>query len=239
MSVRARLLAVLLALLVPGLALLRWMASVGAPHAPLRPLELSATIGPWTLEQETELSAEHFAMLEPDAYLWRLYRAPGRSPVWVYVALYGGRAGYEAGAHDPEVCYPAQGWEIVGSRDIEIPLERRPASNDGALRAKLLDAQQGSLEQAVVYWFQPAQRWPGGATAEQFSRLFDAMAGRPQYAFVRLAVPVATGLRSEADVAEFAARIAWPVRDALTGDAPAAGSAPGAPSAAASGGASR
>jgi EpsI family protein len=226
MSVRARLLAVLLALLLPGVALLRWMASVGPSSTPLRPPELSATIGPWTLETETQLSVEHFAMLEPDAYLWRLYQAPGRSPIWVYVAVYGGRAGYEAGAHDPEVCYPAQGWEIVGAHDVDIPLAHAVGADGGTLRAKLLDAQQGNLGQAVVYWFQPAQRWPRSATTEQVARLFDAMAGRPQYAFVRLAAPVTPGLRAEADITEFAAQIAWPIRDALSAEAAASARSP-------------
>jgi EpsI family protein len=210
MSARARLLAVAVALLVPGLALGHWMASVGVESAPVRAPQLAARVGPWTLVREERLSAEHFAMLEPDAYLWRLYEAPGRHPIWAYVALYGGRAGYEAGAHDPEVCYPAQGWEIVGVRDASVPL-----ANGERLRAKLLDAQQGAREQEVLFWFQPAQRWPGRASLEQLERVLDAVAGRPQYAFVRLAAPVDEGDTAEADLAEFAARIAWPIRDAL------------------------
>jgi EpsI family protein len=213
MSARSRLLAVVIALLAPGLALGRWMTSVGDASASVRAPELSAEIGPWRLERETRLSAEHFAMLEPDAHLWRLYQAPGRSPIWAYVALYAGRSGYEAGAHDPEVCYPAQGWEIVGSHDIGI----EPAG-DRRFHAKLLDAHQGSFEQKVLYWFQPARRWPASPTLEQLARILDAMAGRPQYAFVRLAAPGGADTSAEADLSEFAARIAWPVRAALGAD---------------------
>jgi hypothetical protein len=74
----------------------------------------------------------------------------------------------------------------------------------------------------VLYWFQPAGRWPGGAAVEQLLRIFDAIAGRPQYAFVRLSAPGRSDLEPTADLADFAARIAGSVRDALGGAARAA-----------------
>jgi hypothetical protein len=73
----------------------------------------------------------------------------------------------------------------------------------------------------VLHWFQPAARWPASAAVEQLARIFDAVAGRPQYAFVRLSTRMqAVGpLETERELADFAAQIASPVRDALGGGA--------------------
>ena len=215
MKTRARLFATLLALLVPALVQARWIG-FGGTGSPAALPTLPQTIGPWVVADERRLSEEHREMLMPDAHLWRLYAAPGRSPIWLYVAAYGGRTGYDGGAHDPEVCYPAQGWEIVASRDVDVPL------GQATLRAKLLEAHQGGHEQKVLYWFQPAARWPQGAVVEQLARILDAIANRPQYAFVRLAAPEGEGFDAAADLAEFAARIAQPVRSGLEGDGDAA-----------------
>jgi len=219
MRVRARLAAAALAFLVPALALARWQSAVGTAKAAIGPPPLPDAIGPWVLVEEQRLSTEHFAMLTPDAHVWRLYAAEGRAPIWAYVAVYAGRAGYEAGAHDPEVCYPAQGWEILGSRPFRVSL-----AEDEVLRARLLAAHRGSARQSVLYWFQPAGRWPADAALEQLARVLDAVAGRPQYAFVRLAAPADASLDAEPDLAEFAARIAPPIRAALEADD---GGAPG------------
>jgi len=210
MSARLRLAAAALAFLAPVLLLTRWQAAAGTSRAAIGPPPLPDAIGPWALVEEERLSAEHFAMLTPDSYVWRLYEAEGRAPIWAYVAVYAGRAGYDAGAHDPEVCYPAQGWEILDSRPVSVSLARGEV-----LRARHLAAHRGSARQSVLYWFQPAARWPVDAAVEQLARVLDAVAGRPQYAFVRLAAPADRDLDGERDLAEFAARIAGPIRAAL------------------------
>ena len=150
------------------------------------------------------------AIIEPDAYLMRRYEAPGRTPIWIYVGVYAGRAGYGKGAHDPEVCYPAQGWEIQHSRLLDVPV-----SDSGTLRTKLLDVHLETRSEAVLYWFQPAKRWPGRLALEELLRVFDAIAGRPQYAFVRLSGPSDISPTAATDLAEFAAEIAPAIRTAV------------------------
>jgi hypothetical protein len=49
-------------------------------------------------------------------------------------------------------------------------------------------------------------------------RIWDALTGRPQYAFVRIAVPSLPGHDAERELLEFAAEIAWPIRAALSPD---------------------
>jgi EpsI family protein len=212
MRVRVRLSLLAIAFLVPGLVLARWLSGGGLEGAPLSLPVLSESLGPWKMAAERSMADSDVALLQPDAYFVRRYEAPGRTPIWAYVAMYASRAAYGKGAHDPEVCYPAQGWEIVGSRSVELPL-----SNQETLRVKLLDAQQSRSQQAVLYWFQPAQRWPASAAVEQLVRVFDALAGRPQYAFVRLSAPRGQGPAAARDLAEFATHISWPVRVAVSG----------------------
>jgi hypothetical protein len=78
------------------------------------------------------------------------------------------------------------------------------------LHAQQLRFSKGLARQAVLYWFQPARRWPVNMGAEQLLRILDALEGRPQYAFVRLSAP-STGT-SASDLAEFAVEIAPAIR---------------------------
>ncbi len=209
MNVRGRLIAIQLALIVPGLLLGVWMNGAASRASDVSMPALPKQIGVWTQVLEQKLQPEHFKMLQPDAYLARLYEAPGRAPIGIYVGLYGGRAHYGKGAHDPNVCYPAHGWEIVGTKSVNI---NPPGARSFA--ATQLTAHLGSETQFVLYWFQPAHRWPLARAAEELARAFDAVRGSPQYAFVRI-VALRPAPTTERDLVDFASRIAWPVRKAL------------------------
>jgi EpsI family protein len=213
MAVRVRLAAVALAFLLPALVLARWLVGGGMTSGAIALPALPPQIGPWTLLAETQLDENDLSILQPDVHLMRRYEAPDRVPIWTYVGIYAGRAAYGKGAHDPAVCYPAQGWEIVGTKSAEVRL-----ADGETLRVQQLDARNESSRQTVVYWFQPAERWPTSAALEELWRTFDAVAGRPQYAFVRLTAPDLLRRVAADDLAESAALIARPVRSAVEGD---------------------
>ena len=223
MSSRLRLAGTLVALLLPALALGRWFAARDASASAVWAIELPERVGTWKATHEERLDPEVWAEIQPDAHLMRRYEATGRSPIFVYVGLYGGRSGYGKGAHEPEVCYPAAGWEVMSSLSVEIPVDASER-----LVATRLDLHQGLFEQVALYWFQPAARWTASYVPEQLLLVLDALTGRPQYAFVRLsALPAGAG--TVADLAEFASAVAWPVRRALQPRAAleARGSVPG------------
>jgi EpsI family protein len=205
-----RLAAALVAAATPALVFLLFTGR-GVRLAPVGE-GLPPRIEEWQLESDAPLDPEVLALIAPDSYAMRYYEAPERTPIWLYVALYGGRAGYSKGAHDPEVCYPAQGWEVVRSRGVAIPV------GDGAtLHATEIELAQGSNREIALYWFQPAQRWPAAPAPEQLLRVFDAIAGRPQYAFVRLSGRLAAdGPPGARDLADFARAIAPGVRAAVS-----------------------
>jgi len=183
-----------------------------------RPAAIPERLGAFELVHSDALSAEVRDMLSPAAYLYRLYTRKDGPPVWAYVAFYDGVGA--SGAHDPEVCYPAQGWDVVGLADRELEL----ASGD-RVQTHFLTATLGASEELVLYWFQPPERWPSSARLEPWLRAFDSLAGRSRYAFVRLSTrvtPAQPGSVSaaEAELGALARELAEPVRRAVHGTVP-------------------
>jgi EpsI family protein len=210
MTVRLRLAAVAVALLVPALVLGRWLhradwspPNVATPAVPQQ-------VGPWGTAAESRLEPDILAIADPDAHLMRLYRAPGRTPIWLYVGVYASRAGRSRWAHDPKECYPAAGWEILLSETLDVPLE-----DADTLRTRHMEVHRGGAKETVLYWFQPAYRWPATAAAEQLLRVVDAVRGHPQYAFVRLSGPTDGSPTAARDLAEVAEGLAAPIRAAV------------------------
>lgn len=210
MSARARLATSLIAVLVPALLLGSWTQARRTDETHVPTLRIPERIGAWTSVTEDTLDEEALQQIRPDAYRLRAYAAPGHASIWLYVGLYGGRGGDGRGTHDPEVCYPAQGWEILQSGPSEILLEDFAVLHTAALRVH-----NQRRKQSVLYWFQPAGRWPGRPALDQLYRVFDALVGRPQYAFVRLSATEDGSGQAGADLAEFAALAAPALRAAV------------------------
>jgi EpsI family protein len=208
-NAKLRLACVTAALLLPACLLAAWVGAGSLESDPLPAASLPRQLGPWVATEDRRLDEASLEIVAPDAHLLRLYEAPGRSPVWIYLGLYASRGSYKKAAHDPEVCYPAQGWEVVGSRSVSIDLD---GADPQILRAKLLDAHHGLDREAVLYWFQPAGRWPAVGAVEEILRVGDAVNGTSQYAFVRLSTPYGDDASAAHDLLEFARLLAPSVR---------------------------
>jgi EpsI family protein len=195
---RLRLVLVLVFALLPLVA--SRVSTLRASHA--RSYDASALpdrLGGHRLRAEQPLEADVITMLAPESYSMRVYADDAGSVVWIYVALYSGTG--TSGAHDPTVCYPAQGW------DAAAPEERTLSLPSGeTLTAKVLAASQAGREELVLYWFQPAERWPAPASPEHLLRIVDRFEGNPQYAFVRLSTGL--GRRGDTTRADAEARLA-------------------------------
>jgi EpsI family protein len=182
------------------------------------PARIPSRLGEFEVVSSDQLPDDVRALVSPDAYLLRLYDDGAGTPVWAYVAFYSGLGA--SGAHDPTVCYPAQGWDVAALRERAIEL-----SGGERLRASLLAATQAASEELVLYWFQPPERWPSPARAEPLLRALDGLAGRSRYAFVRLSTRISAPAPSAIDAAEtrlasLARQLAEPVREAVRGRAP-------------------
>lgn len=206
MAVRGRLAALVLALLLPASILGRWMLAAHEAVVAAEPL-LPAAVDDWTATRRQEFDADTLKLIEPDAYAMRLYESESAAPIWVYVGLYAGHSRTGKSAHVPEACYPAQGWEILRSREISVEL---PGGE--RLLARKLDFHKGAARETVLYWFQPSRRWPTTGVTEQLLHALDAVRGQPQYAFVRLSVRTEANPSAERDLEAFAVQIAPEVR---------------------------
>ena len=202
--------AVALCLLGPALILARWDLATTMARGPIELPSVPSQVSSWKATSDVTLTPNVLALIEPDGYLMRLYEAPGRAAIWLYVGVYLAEGDSGTGAHTPEVCYPSQGWEVIESEAVAFPMGA--AEN---LRAQQLSFQRAGQREEVVYWFQPSARWPASSGSEQFLRIIDAIAGRPQYAFVRLSTSSDSGFDVNRDLAEFAVEVAPAIREAL------------------------
>lgn len=194
-----------LALLPLALAVARDWSAGGEMRfeAPSAPRELSH----YRAVEDAALEADVLEMVQPDSYVMRLYRSErDATNAWLYLASYS--TSEATGAHDPAVCYPAQGWDLQGLRSLSVPLE-----GGESLTARLLLANQAGQQELVLYWFQPMGRWPQPAPWEQLLRAYDGFAGRPEYVFVRLSTPFSES--AQAELVELAQQLAPWLRSAM------------------------
>jgi len=191
----ARLALVAVALLLPLAALVLVAERAQQQRAPFDGT-MPDELGGWKAARDHRLDEEAAEMLAPEAYSMRLYAAEDQPPIWIYAAFYRGIG--SIGAHDPLICYPAQGWTITERR--EVPLELGPAKS---FPAWFMRTELSGTEELVLYWFQPARRWPASELHEPVARAFDRLAGHTEYAFIRLSLrrPPSRRPVSEVDLA--------------------------------------
>ena len=78
---------------------------------------------------------------------------------------YGGDQSDATRAHRPEVCYPAQGFQILGSSVEQLPIEGR------SLRVKQLLSKQGSRVEPITYWITVGERVALSGTEQKLAQL--------------------------------------------------------------------
>ena len=209
MRVLPRLSATLLGLLLPSTLLLYRLFGGEDGTAGFENAHIPEELGMYRTTSEERFDPSSMALVQPDRYLLRLYERPDSDRLnWAYIAFYGSRTSTQA--HDPEICYPAQGWEVTGRSTVEFSVD-----DGGIVHATLLRAQKHGRHEIALYWFQPAGRWPGPVWKEQLLRVADAMATRPRLAFVRISSPIHRGSEQPDELLELARRLAPSVRRAL------------------------
>lgn len=108
------------------------------------------TFGSWSIEQSgiiQLISPDTEALLRSiyDQTLSRTYVQNGRNRVMLSVA-YGGDQSDATRAHRPEVCYPAQGFQVSSNHEAAV------STTFGSLPVRRLVAQQGSRVEPITYW---------------------------------------------------------------------------------------
>ena len=78
---------------------------------------------------------------------------------------YGGDQSDATRAHRPEVCYPAQGFQILSSSTGSLPLA------DASIRVRRLVAQQGGRNEPITYWIVVGNKITITSTEQKLAQL--------------------------------------------------------------------
>jgi EpsI family protein len=103
--------------------------------------------------------------------LGRVYAAADGYQVMLSIA-YGGDQRGMLRAHKPEVCYPAQGFKLLGSADTVL------ATAYGPIPARTLRTVLGPRNEPVMYWFAYAGRTSASAWQQRLQSLRLTLTGQ-------------------------------------------------------------
>lgn len=145
----------------------------------------------WESRRETPLDASIVESLGLDDYANRAY-SNGRGEVSLFIGYY--RTMKKLGAtHSPLVCFPGQGWVISNQRETQLSVE----GND--IHMMTMFATRGDRAELVLYWFHAFdETFPGTFSQKVHALWARIMNGREDNAFVRITVPMRSGLPDEA-----------------------------------------
>lgn len=99
-----------------------------------------------------------------DQTLSRVYVGRAGERIMLSVA-YGGDQSDATRAHRPDVCYPAQGFEIRSDRKVNLEIDDRLVS------ARVLDTKRGPRREPVTYWVAIADRTMTTGTEQKLAQL--------------------------------------------------------------------
>jgi EpsI family protein len=142
-----------------GLALMGSVAAVGLARQvevgaePAAPLDtLARTIGAWDGE-DVPIDPVVLTTLGGDNVVHRVYRNPAGQQVHVWAIHWSSASAIKDYIHHPDVCWPNQGWSVVGEDRRPVPLSP-PASLSMTVRY----FERGGRRQVIGYWIQDGAR---------------------------------------------------------------------------------
>ena len=161
-------------------------ATISANRSPeplAQPLEtIPRQLGSWTGSDDRRLDAASEAVLNPTAYLSRVY---WRDDVAVdfFTAFY---ALQEAGEtmHSPRNCLPGSGWEVWRHETVDVTVEGKTAT------LNYYGVQNGTRRMVVLYWYQTPERIVASEYYAKVCLVWDAvLRSRTSGSIVRIVAP--------------------------------------------------
>jgi EpsI family protein len=124
---------------------LQFFSQKPSTSLPVRLQEFPLRVGGWE-GTESRLEPRVVTTLGLDDWILRLYRHPSGALVEFYVGFLQHAT---LGHHSPQVCYPAQGWELLqkGLQQIKI-------SGEQSISINMLLVQRDLERQLIFYWYQ-------------------------------------------------------------------------------------
>lgn len=134
--------------------------------------------------KDAKLDASTKQALDADEVLSRNYinqsMDAGLNLLVVYRKL--GRRGF---AHRPEMCYPAQGWEIISKSYTTVPYGGKD------VQAVRVVAQKNDEKDVIIYWFASGRKVEASFVKQQLWMALDRLQTRKYgWAFIRISSPV-------------------------------------------------
>jgi EpsI family protein len=167
---------------------LRFFSQKPSTSLSVRLQEFPLRVGGWE-GTESRLEPRIVTMLGLDDWILRLYRHPSGALVWFYIGFLQHAT---LGHHSPQVCYPAQGWELLqkGLQPINVSGEQRISINR-LLVTKDLE------RQLILYWYQRGEKVitekqdPWGLLESKLRAMFSVFTpARLDTTLVRISAPV-------------------------------------------------
>ncbi|MCR9093710.1 MAG: EpsI family protein [bacterium] len=115
-----------------------------AEHDPTSFDRLPRILNDW-ISIDLEMDDDVSEILGADHNLQRAYQHPLGYHVFVYIGYYDTSSG-GAPEHTPDVCYPAQGWQILDS------VQQRVGGEEGLVMRELL-VERGGEQRLVHFWY--------------------------------------------------------------------------------------
>jgi len=175
---------------------------------PARPLqEFPTELGAWRMVQEGVIEERVREKLRAGDLLNRVYGAPGRPLVNLYIAYFPTQRTGVA-PHSPKNCLPGSGWVPVESAIVRLPVGAA-----GWFEVNRYVVENGDRRSLVLYWYQSHERSIASEYKAKVYAVVDALRyRRSDTALVRVVVPAElSGISGATGVASEFARLVYEV----------------------------
>jgi len=145
--------------------------------------------GGWAKVQEWAVEAEVQEVLQADDLLNRVYAAPAKGNVNLFIAAFQSQRSGKA-PHSPKNCLPGAGWmPLVSDRlQVSVPGEAEPITINHYV------VQKGTSQSIVLYWYQSHNRVVASEYAAKIYLVIDAIRyNRSDTALVRVVANASDG----------------------------------------------
>lgn len=137
-------------------------------------------IGPWQLVPDPRIQVSLSTGGETtrdqpyDDQILRTY-VDGQGHEVMLAVAYGARQRQEVKIHRPELCYPAQGWQVTGIQPTTFDIAN---SHGPVIAGHRMVVRNGGLDEAVSYWIRIGSTYSSSAWRTRWVIIQEGMSGR-------------------------------------------------------------
>jgi EpsI family protein len=173
------------AALMMGASIFLNVRSRGEDLPTSRPLaSFPLQVGEWA-GQDVPLNSDVLQVLGKGDFLTRIYRAPAKPPMDLYVAYF---ASQRTGStiHSPQNCLPGAGWAPIASSRMFLP-----RTDGSSMPVNRYIVEKGSDRLVVFYWYQAHGRVVASEYSAKFYLVADSIRmNRTDGSLVRVITPI-------------------------------------------------